>query len=111
MFNYGYTCYQEERAKTRAEQRDADAQVGQLLAALGQLLGSLAKPVRALRRRSGTEPLVGELARQLAAGAICQYWDIDRDHDMRARDCSSEPGTAPGDSGVSGPQRRPLAVG
>jgi hypothetical protein len=111
MFNYGYTCYQAERAKTQAEQRAADAQLGQLFAALAQLLGSLAKPVRALRRQSGTGPLAVELARQPAAGAICQDWDIDRHHDRRASDCSSEPGTAPSDSGVSGPQRRPLAVG
>jgi len=111
MFNYGYTCYQAERAKTQAEQREADAQLGQLLAALAQLLGSLAKPVRALRRQSGTESPAGEHARHPAAGAICQDWDIDRHHDRRARDCSSEPGTAPAESGVSGPQRRPLAVG
>ena len=111
MFNYGYTCYQAERAKTQAEQRQVDAQLGQLFAALAQLLGSLAKPVRVLRRQSGTEPSAGEHARQPAAGAICQDWDIDRHHDRRARDSSSEPGTAPGEPGVSGPQRRPLAVG
>jgi hypothetical protein len=111
MFNYGYTCYQAERAKTQAEQREADAQLGQLFAALAQLLGSLAKPVRALRRQSGTGPSAVEHARQPAAGPICQDWDIDRPHDKRARDRSSEPGTAPGESGVSGPQCRPLAVG
>jgi hypothetical protein len=71
MFNYGYTCYQAERAKTQAEQREADAQLGQLLAAFAQLLGSLAKPVRALRPQSGTESSAGEHARHPAAGAIC----------------------------------------
>jgi len=53
MFN-GYTCYQAERAKTPAEQREADAQLGQLFAALAQLLGSLAERVRSappVRRR------------------------------------------------------------
>ena len=57
MFNYGYTCYQAERARTLAEQREADAQLGRLFAALGQFLGSLARPVRALRRQSGTGPV------------------------------------------------------
>jgi hypothetical protein len=57
MFTYGYTCYQAERARTLAEQREADAQLGQLIAALGQFLGSLARPVRALRRHSGTGPV------------------------------------------------------
>jgi hypothetical protein len=111
MFNYGYTCYQAERAKTQAEQREADAQLGQVIAALAQLLGSLAKPVRALRRHSGTGRSAGEHARQPAAGAIWRDADIDPQHDRRARDCSSERGTAPGEPGVSGPQRRPLAVG
>jgi len=52
MLNYGYLGYQAERPKSRAEQREADAQVGQLFAALAQLLCVLAKPVRALRRQS-----------------------------------------------------------
>ena len=68
MFSYGYTCYQAERARTLAEQREADAQLGQLFAAFGQFLGSLAKPVRALRRHSGTGP-VGRRA-CMPAGAL-----------------------------------------
>jgi hypothetical protein len=72
MFNYGYLGYQAERAKTRAEQRAADAQLGQLFAALARLLGPLAKPVRALRRQSGTGRLASKRARQPAAAAICQ---------------------------------------
>jgi hypothetical protein len=110
MFN-GYVLYQAERAKTQAEQREADAQLGQFFAALAQLFGSLARPVRALRRQSGTEPSAGEHARQPAPAANCQDWDIDSHHDSRARDCSSEPGTAPGESRVPGPQRHPVAVG
>jgi hypothetical protein len=111
MLNYGYLCYQTERPKTRAELREADAQLGQFFAALAELLGSLAKPVRALRRQSGTGVSAGEHARQPAAGAFCWDWDIDSHHDRGARDCSSEPGAAPGEPGVSGPQNRPLAVG
>src|SRR5258708_32734684 len=110
MFNYGYMCYQAERAKTQAEQREADAHLGLLFAALAQLLGSLAKPVRALRRQSGTGPSAVEHARQPAAGPICQDWDIDRPHDKRPRDRSPEPGPPPDESGSSGPQRRRLAA-
>jgi hypothetical protein len=70
MLNYGYMGYQAERPKSQAEQRDADAQLGQLFAALAQLLYSPAKPVRALRRQLGTGPSSRERARQPAAGAI-----------------------------------------
>jgi hypothetical protein len=111
MLNYGYLCYQAERPKSRAELRKADAQLGQFFAALAELLGSLAKPVRALRRQSGTGPSAGEHARQPAAGAFCRDWDINRHRDRKARDCSSEQGTAPGEPGIDGPQHRPLAVG
>ncbi len=69
MFNYGYMCYQAERAKTQTEQRAADAQLGQLFAALAQLLGSLAKPARALRRQSGTERSACERVCQPVVGA------------------------------------------
>jgi hypothetical protein len=47
MLTYGQMCYQAERAKTPAEQREADAQLGQLFAALAGLLRSLARPLRA----------------------------------------------------------------
>ncbi len=50
MLNYGYLGYQAERPKSRAEQREADAQLGQLFAALAQLLCAFARPVGALRR-------------------------------------------------------------
>ena len=83
MLTYGYLAYQAERPKSRAEQRQAEAQVGQLLAALAQVLGWLAKPVRALRRQS------------VPTG--CQ--------------CSPEQGSAPGEPVACGAQRRPLAVG
>ena len=46
----GYAIYDLERTKTRAEQLEIDAQAGRLAAALAQLCGSLAKPVRVLRR-------------------------------------------------------------
>jgi hypothetical protein len=45
MFNYGYMCYQAERAKTQAEQRDADAQLGQLFAEIAQLRHTSIKAV------------------------------------------------------------------
>jgi hypothetical protein len=45
MFNYGYMCYQAERAKTQAEQRDADAQLGQLFAEVAQLRHTSIKAV------------------------------------------------------------------
>lgn len=111
MLNFGYMCYQAERPKSQTEQRKTDAQLGQLFAALAQLLCSFAKPVRALRRQSGTRPSACDRARQPAAGAICQARDIDLQHDNRSRECSSEPGTVPGEPWVYGPQRRPLAVG
>jgi len=54
MFNYGYLTYQAERAKTQAEQRETDAQLGRLSAAFAQLLRPLTKPARAWRRQPGT---------------------------------------------------------
>ena len=109
MFNYGYTCYQAERAKTQAEQREADAQLGQLLAAFAQLLGSLAKPVRALRpsqeqsrrRASMRATRQRELSARTGTSIVT----------MAGGPVTAEPGTAAAGSGVSGPQRRPLAVG
>jgi hypothetical protein len=56
MFYYGYTVYQAERALTRPEQREADAQLGRRCAALAQWRHSLANPARALRRESRTSP-------------------------------------------------------
>ena len=49
MLNYGYLTYQAERTKTKAEERETDAQLGQLSAAFAQLLRPLTKPARALR--------------------------------------------------------------
>ncbi len=56
MSTNGYTIYYVERAKTRAEQRAADAQLGRRAAAVAQLCRSLARPVRALRHRSSPGP-------------------------------------------------------
>ena len=50
MVNSYYGIYQAERGKTAAEIRAADAQLGGLAAALGQLGSALAAPVRAVRR-------------------------------------------------------------
>jgi hypothetical protein len=50
MVNSYYGIYQAERGKTAAETRAADAQVGGLVAELGQLGSMLASPVRAVRR-------------------------------------------------------------
>ena len=46
MLNYGYLVYQAQRTKTQAEQRETDAQLGQLCAAFAQLLRPLTKPAR-----------------------------------------------------------------
>jgi hypothetical protein len=54
MLNYGYLTYQAERTKTQAEERETDAQLGQLSAAFAQLLRPLTKPARALRPQPGT---------------------------------------------------------
>ena len=50
MVNSYYGIYQVERGKTAAEIRAADAQLGGLAAALGQLGSALAAPVRTVRR-------------------------------------------------------------
>lgn len=71
MLNYGYLGYQAERVKTQAEQRDTDAQLGQLCAALAESLRSLAKPVRALRRLSGMASPACQRVGKPAAEAIC----------------------------------------
>jgi hypothetical protein len=49
-YGYGYQVHQAERVMNRAEQRDADAQLGQLSAAVGRWARSLGRPVRAMRR-------------------------------------------------------------
>jgi hypothetical protein len=46
MLNYGYLIYQAERVKTQPEQRETDAQLGQLSAAFARLLRPLTKPAR-----------------------------------------------------------------
>ena len=56
MPHYGYLDYQAGRPMTPAEHLAADAQLGRQYAALAQLLRSLARPLRAARRRSGTSP-------------------------------------------------------
>jgi hypothetical protein len=48
---YGYMIYEAERTRSPVEQRAADALLGQRAAALAQLLRSLARPARALRRQ------------------------------------------------------------
>ncbi len=50
MVNSYYGIYQAERGKTAAEIRAAEAQLGALAAAFGQLGSALAAPVRAARR-------------------------------------------------------------
>jgi hypothetical protein len=55
MSYYGYLLYEAERTRSPAEQRAADALLGQRSAtALARLLRSLARPARALRRQPGT---------------------------------------------------------
>jgi hypothetical protein len=46
-----YRMYQIERVKSTAEIRRADEQAGQFAAAVSSLLGGIARPVRAVRRR------------------------------------------------------------
>jgi hypothetical protein len=111
MLNYGYMGYQAERLKSRAEQRQADAQLGELFAALGELLGALAKPARDLRRQTGPASSVTARPHQPSADGICHDRDVDLQHDNSGRECSSEPGMAPREPGACSPQRRPLAVG
>jgi hypothetical protein len=53
---YGYTDYQAARPMARAEQRQADAQLGRLWAALAQWRQTLVSPARALRPQLGTSP-------------------------------------------------------
>jgi hypothetical protein len=50
MVNSYYGIYQAERGKTVAEIRAADAQLGGLAAALGQLGSALSAPGRAVHR-------------------------------------------------------------
>jgi hypothetical protein len=52
MMPYGYAIYQADRTPTAAEQREADAQLGRLSAALLRRLQSLGRPARALLRRA-----------------------------------------------------------
>jgi hypothetical protein len=56
MPDYGYMIYQAERAMTRTEQREADADLGRQAAALAGLCQSLAQPARALLRRLAQGP-------------------------------------------------------
>jgi hypothetical protein len=49
---YGDAIYQADRTWTAAEQREADAQLGRLAAALSRRLHSLASPARELLRRA-----------------------------------------------------------
>jgi hypothetical protein len=51
---YGYVLYEAERTRSPAEQRAADALLGQHSAALARLFRSLARPARTLRRKPGT---------------------------------------------------------
>jgi len=53
MYDYGYLIHQTERARSGAEQRATDVQLGQLSATLGRLFRSLARPVHALRPQPG----------------------------------------------------------
>jgi hypothetical protein len=66
---YGYTAYEAERTRNPAEQRAADALLGQRSAALARLLRSLARPARTPRRQPGPNLPAGERACQPAAGA------------------------------------------
>jgi hypothetical protein len=50
---YGYALYQADRTRTTAEQREVDAQLGRMSAALLRRLHSLAVPARVLLRRAG----------------------------------------------------------
>jgi hypothetical protein len=50
---YGYATYQAERTRTVAEQREADAELGRLAAALLRRLHSLASPARVRLSRTG----------------------------------------------------------
>ena len=50
---YGYAIYQADRTRTVAEQREADAQLGRLSAALLRRFHSLGTPARVLLRRAG----------------------------------------------------------
>jgi hypothetical protein len=52
--SYGYMLYPAERVKTGAEQREADAELGRRIAALGQLRRSLGRRVRSLLRAPST---------------------------------------------------------
>lgn len=56
MMPYGYAIYQADRTPTAAEQREADAQLGRLSAALQKRLRSLGSPVRVLLRRPRPSP-------------------------------------------------------
>jgi hypothetical protein len=51
---YGHMVYEAERTRSPAEQRAADALLGQNSAAVAGLFRSLARPARALRRQPGT---------------------------------------------------------
>ena len=54
MLYHGYLLYQAERASTPAEQRAADARLGQRAAAFAHLFRSIARPAHAVRRQPAT---------------------------------------------------------
>jgi hypothetical protein len=65
MVNSYYGIYQAERGKTAAEVRAADAQLGGLAAALGQLGSAFTGPVREVylslrRRRPAARPVTSD---------------------------------------------------
>ena len=62
MVNSYYGIYQAERGKTAAEIRAAEAQIGGLTAALGELGSALTGPVRAARKSLRRQRPVGCLA-------------------------------------------------
>jgi hypothetical protein len=53
MMPYGYAIYQADRTRTAAEQREVDARLGRLAAALLRRLHSLGRPARVLLRQAG----------------------------------------------------------
>ena len=65
---HGYLLYQAERGRTPAEQREADARLGQRAAALAHVFRSIARPARAPRRQTATGQPARAPRRQKAMG-------------------------------------------
>ena len=65
---HGYLLYQAERVRTPAEQREADAWLGQRAAALAHVFRSIARPARAPRRQTAMGLPARALRRQTATG-------------------------------------------